>query len=131
MGCLFNIVTTIANSINWILEIMLELMFPSVTQTKSKSRNNFNPFRIMTVINRIGSWFCQLKNITAWKVSIFGVFPVHIFPDLHWIFSPSAGKCGPEKLPIRTLFTQCIIIIINIIIIIIVIIIISNLFSVD
>ena len=56
---------------------------------------------------------------TAWKVSIFGVFLVRIFPHSDWIrwdtlskfspnsvFSPNAGKYGPEKLQIRTLFTQ-------------------------
>ena len=42
-----------------------------------------------------------------WKVSIFGVTLVRIFPHLDWIridtpylvaFSPNAGKCGPELL---------------------------------
>ena len=53
---------------------------------------------------------------TAWKVSVFGVFLVHIFPHLDWIardaeylfvFSLNAGKNGPEKLGIWKLFTQC------------------------
>ena len=52
---------------------------------------------------------------TAWKVSVFGVFLVCIFPHSDWIrrdvfwsvFSPNAGKYGPEKLRIRTLFTHC------------------------
>ena len=52
---------------------------------------------------------------TAWKVSVFGVFLVYIFPHLDWIrkntpyisaFSPNAGKHEPEKLRIRTIFTQ-------------------------
>ena len=52
---------------------------------------------------------------TAWKVSLFGVFLVRIFPHSDWIlrdteyffvFSPNAGKYGPEKFRIRTLFTQ-------------------------
>ena len=52
---------------------------------------------------------------TAWKVSVFEVFLVPIFPHLNWIridtpylfkFSPIAGKYGPEKLRIRTFFTQ-------------------------
>ena len=50
--------------------------------------------------------------VTGWKVSVFGVFLVHIFPHSDWIrriFSPNAGKYGPEKLRIRTLFTQCIV----------------------
>ena len=32
------------------------------------------------------------------------------YSDLFWseisVFSPNAGKCGPEKLQMRTLFTQ-------------------------
>ena len=44
---------------------------------------------------------------TAWKVSLFRVFVVRIFSYSGWIrkhkeylsvFSPNAGKCGPEKL---------------------------------
>ena len=51
---------------------------------------------------------------TAWKVSLFRVFVVRIFSYSHWIrkhkeylsvFSPNAGKCGPEKLLILRLFT--------------------------
>ena len=51
-----------------------------------------------------------------WKVSVFGAFMVRIFSDLDWIrrhteyvpvFSPNAGKFWPEKLWIRTLFTEC------------------------
>ena len=54
-------------------------------------------------------------NTTASKVSVFGVFLVRISPHLDWIrrdalylsvFSPNGGKYGPEKLRIRTLFTQ-------------------------
>ena len=52
---------------------------------------------------------------TALKVSEFEVFLVRIFPHLDWIrrnteylsvFNPNARKYGPEKLRIRTLFTQ-------------------------
>ena len=51
----------------------------------------------------------------AWKVSVIGVFVVLISPQSDWIwkdtpylsvFSPNAGKYGPEKLQIRTLSTQ-------------------------
>ena len=52
--------------------------------------------------------FCNsrliVKLYTAWKVSIFGVFLVPIFP---FAFGLNTGKYGPEKLEIRTLFTQC------------------------
>ena len=54
-------------------------------------------------------------NITAWKVSIFHIFLVSIFPHLDWIrrdtpylsiFSPDARKYGPEKLQTRTFSLQ-------------------------
>ena len=52
---------------------------------------------------------------TVWKTSVFGVFQFRIFPNSDWIqrdtsylsvFNRNAGKYGPEKLRIRTLFTQ-------------------------
>ena len=53
----------------------------------------------------------------AWKMSVFGVFLVCIFPHLdgantEWykislLFSPYAGKYGPEKQRIGTFFTPC------------------------
>ena len=52
---------------------------------------------------------------TAWKVSVFGVFLVRIFPNSDWIqedtlhlsvLSPNARKYGPEKLRIQALFTK-------------------------
>ena len=56
-----------------------------------------------------------ILTITAWKLSLFEVFPVRIFPYSDWIpkdtpylsvFSPNAGKCRPEKLRIRILYSQ-------------------------
>ena len=53
---------------------------------------------------------------TAWKVLIFRVFLVRIFPHLDWIqkdtpnlslFSQNAEKYAPEKLRIWTLFRHC------------------------
>ena len=53
--------------------------------------------------------------ITAYKVSVFGVILVRVFPHLDWIrrdteylsvFSPDAIKCRPEQLRIPALFTQ-------------------------
>ena len=58
----------------------------------------------------------NLGNNTVWKVCVFRVILVRIFPYSDWIredtsylsvFSPNAGKCWPEKLRIRILFTQC------------------------
>ena len=34
---------------------------------------------------------------TAWKMPLFGVILVHISQNLEWIFSPNAGKCGPNN----------------------------------
>ena len=51
----------------------------------------------------------------AWKLVVFGVFLIRIFPHWDWIrrdnpflpvFSPNAGKYRPEKLQIPPLFTQ-------------------------
>ena len=53
--------------------------------------------------------------VTAWKVPVFGIFLVRIFPHSDWIrryteylsvFSPNAGKYGPENLRIGILFMQ-------------------------
>ena len=60
-------------------------------------------------------WIHLRKWNSAWKKSVFGVFLVFIFPHSDWIrrdteyifvFNPNAGKYRPEKLWIRTLYTQ-------------------------
>ena len=62
----------------------------------------------MSTINQVWT-----STYTGWKVSVFGVFLALIFPHSYWMqrdtpylltISPSAGKHGPEKLRIRTLF---------------------------
>ena len=55
--------------------------------------------------------FCAIsctRSVTVYKVSVFGVFLVRIFPHSDWIqrYSLNAVKYGPEKLRIRTFFTQ-------------------------
>ena len=69
---------------------------------------------ILCIITRI--WTKSPFIDTAWKVFVFGVILVRIFPHLDWIprdtsylsvFSSNAGKCWPEQLGIRTLFTLC------------------------
>ena len=42
-------------------------------------------------------------HVTAWKVSVFGIFLVHIFPHSDWIRrdTQNAVKYWPEKLRIR------------------------------
>ena len=66
-------------------------------------------FKLFVVVIKL------IKGITAWKVSIFGVFLVLIFRHLDWIrkdmeylsvFSPKTGKYGPEKLRIPTFFAR-------------------------
>ena len=68
-------------------------------------------FLVNSLKNKIFDITC-----TAWKVSVFSVFLVHVFPHLDLIrtdtaylsvFSPNAKKHGPEQLQIRTLLTQC------------------------
>ena len=66
-----------------------------------------------------GNGYLYLYNFevhTAWKVLIFRVFLVRIFPHLDWIqkdtpnlslFSQNAEKYAPEKLRIWTLFRHC------------------------
>ena len=48
-----------------------------------------------TVKDKVGDKFQDLTS-AAWKLSVFEVFS-----------DPNEGKYGPEKLRIRTLFTQC------------------------
>ena len=51
----------------------------------------------------LNTFLSESLNITAWKVSKYGIFLVHIFPLLDWyyrsVFSQNAGKYGPEKTP--------------------------------
>ena len=65
--------------------------------------------------NLYESLIWAIERCTAWKVSVFGVILVRIFPHSDWIqrytlylslFSPKARKYEPEWLRIRTLFTQ-------------------------
>ena len=71
--------------------------------------------RCMISLARFNRWQSKMFNMdTAWKVSVFGVFLVCIFPQSDWIrrdtpqlsvFSPNAGKKEPENLQIRIIFT--------------------------
>ena len=72
-----------------------------------------NQFTVFYMV-RIDLSYVTLTSVTAWKVVVFGIFLVHIFPHLDWIrkdteylsvINPNAGKYGPEKLRVRTLFT--------------------------
>ena len=73
----------------------------------------------LLTLTRLSQEFSLLKENfreihTAWKVSVFGVFTVCIFPHLEWIrrnaeflsvFSPNVGKYRSEKLWIQPLST--------------------------
>ena len=69
------------------------------------------------IINLSDTIMCDLlQTYTSWKVSVFGIFLVRISPHSDLIrrdtpflsvLSRNAGKYRPEKLRIRTLFTQC------------------------
>ena len=65
------------------------------------------------------SWYLGVvfsgESNTALEVSVLGVILFRIFPHSDWmrrdspylsVFSPNAGKYGPKKLAIQTLFTQ-------------------------
>ena len=61
----------------------------------------------------------KIIHFTTWKVSVFRVFLIRIFPHSDWIwrgtenlflFSANAGKYEPEKLQIWTLFKQCLVV---------------------
>ena len=81
-----------------------------------RSFNNVwkNPF-LKFFIRRWNWFFYVLKSTPQEKCPYLEFFLVCIFPHLEWIrrfikwifvFSPNAGKCTPEKLRIRTIFTQ-------------------------
>ena len=40
---------------------MFKFVLPQVARTKSMSSNNFNSFKSMTVIHRIGSWCYEVR----------------------------------------------------------------------
>ena len=78
-------------------------------------------FMILETSLKVIDYFCIkapsfiFEWVTAWKVSVFGVFLVGIFLHSNWIrrdipylsvFSQNARKYGTEKLRIQVLFTQ-------------------------
>ena len=94
-------------------------MVPILSPVVYETNENIQKFRIRCIEserqNYLKKSFKVLKCVSAWKVSVFGVCQVCIFPHLDWIrvdmeylsiSSPNAGKYVPEKLRIRTLFTQ-------------------------
>ena len=76
---------------------------------------NTNVYCKWNSVNHISVTVSRGVFITVWKVFVFRVFLVRIFSYSDWIrrdteylcvFSPNAGKCGPQKLRRWTLFTR-------------------------
>ena len=93
--------------VEWICYQSLVLFFLS-----SHPKNDRRNFFIGWFLVRISFSYIYF---TAWKLSVFQVFPVRIFPHLYWIqrdipynsiFSPNAGIYESGKLRTQTLFTQ-------------------------
>ena len=103
----------------------LKLPHTRLTWTKTKNKNRKKTKKATDIkpywrnyyhrTQRASFSWLSVFRFTAWKVSVFGVFLVRIFPHLDWIrrdisylsiFSPNSGKCGAEKLRIWARFTQ-------------------------
>ena len=93
------------------MTVLLQKVFSSIWIDNKSSY----PF----ILKGYAHFFTQIimtNSSTAWKVSVFEVFLVLIFPHSDWIrrdtdclsvFGQNAVKHGPEKLRIWILFTQC------------------------
>ena len=88
---------------------MLTFLPKMVTSAKLRGSCCIHSLKSMPNIEFLPDNHC-VKNVCIW------VFLVRIFSYLDWIrkgtecfsvFSSNTGKYGPEKLQIRTLFTQC------------------------
>ena len=63
---------------------------------KIQSQYSCSNFRILTVrilVNMFRWVHSLLVSVTAWKVSVFGVFLVRIFPHLDWISLRILSEC--------------------------------------
>ena len=93
---------TFANALNYIRLSIVDGNTNKVLKVKfidQPEENYLDTLHIWKCANSID------KSSTAWKVSVFGVILVRIFPLSDWIrrgtenlsvFSPNAGKSGPE-----------------------------------
>ena len=99
--------------------LVWRIFLSNVQYVYEKSHMKSSPsnilLRCMISLARFNRSQSKMFNMdTAWKVSVFGVFLVRIFPQSDWIlrdtpqlsvFSPNAGKKEPENLQIRIIFT--------------------------
>ena len=90
------------------------------TQTQKKNNNNKNKkycqkkarqtSQVTSIRLSVVNYFAKSSILdTEWKVSVFGVFLVRIFPHLDWIQRDTfriQSKSGKKRARIRTLFTQ-------------------------
>ena len=121
----------IANKVSYLVAFWFDLPMPTPNQGNFQRRiydpkkhllcrffcKNSCRLKAITIFaKKLSQRFDRVPNTTGWKVSVFGLFLVLIFQHSDWIqkdapclsaFSPNKGKYGPEKLRIRTLFTQC------------------------
>ena len=113
--CVFNLNLTELNNVctcaeqSWKSGIFAFHFYPGshwLSFTRQKERDNGNIYK---------HWHISHVTHAAWKVLVFGVFLVRIFPHSDWIrrdteylsvFKPNMGKYGPGKLWMRTLFTN-------------------------
>ena len=106
--------------------LLLKLQEPATLLKETLLYGCFSCFWIVQIVpnhakHHIYSYISQvyLYNIPmllryrAWKVSVFGVTLVRIFPQSDWtrrdreylsVFRSNAGKCRPEKFRIRTFY---------------------------
>ena len=96
---------------NWLIEqmdfvgkIMLSFLFFSLDQglTNFLYLHNQMTFSCSTFLWKI--WVILIPSF-AWKLFVFGVFPVRIFP--YFPYGLNTGKYRPEKSHTNTLYTLC------------------------
>ena len=111
-----------------LIVVSLHMSGISDASRKSLCRINIKPHSLQLILCWIPNLLCKgtllidwrfpkvwlsPRHCAAWKVSVFGVFLVRIFPHLDCIrrdtkhlsvFGPNVGKYGPEKLQILMFF---------------------------
>ena len=108
---------TIKDSRKTLKYLDLKILIPEIEKSKWKSKSRKSLECSATQKAKLENQQKSAgKDSTTWKVAVFGVFLVIIFLHMDWIrrykeylsvISPNAGKYGPQKIRLRTLFTQC------------------------
>ena len=95
------------HSRSWINCTLLSALSLLQNYSQNTSRWSYNSETALTDLLLYGeSRFVLIY--TAWKLSVFGVFLLRIFPHSEYlsVFSSNEGTYGPEKLRSRTRFIQ-------------------------